>query len=411
MTPSPPVPTMMTSHKTRKSTSLLESKISQHVSTLFDNDELAHMTPFESTFPFVARIIGSPSQARNLIAFLRQETSDLRQIVIFATVGYSIPMVGNLVAKKLFKMDQTNYAKTRFFHVINHISQGFKLGAFTTLIETICEMILGLETEITAVLTNTVSSVIFSIWGMYRVKWIKNLFVANFFKRMHIKNKRVQRLYEKLSDFVLYLVTFIIVLDTLGFKYQTALKSISVFGGLGTIVFSLASKDMSVQLLSGLSMQITQQFDVGDELQLEGGELGTVESMGLLHTYIRGHDEVVTKISNAELENMRVSNLSLGSTSQVKQILRFQFSALHNAGELVEEIKSQIKQTTDKLITDGSRPFRVHWTGFGEEWLEVTVDCRLNIPPLTDEYYDTRQKILQAIARASEKCHARFAED
>lgn len=346
-----------------------------------------------------------------MIAFLRQETSDLRQIVIFATVGYSIPIVGNLVAKKLFKMDQTNYAKTSFFHVINHVSQGFKLGAFTTLIETICEMILGLETEITAVLTNTVSSVIFSIWGMYRVKWIKNLFVANFFKRMHIKNKRVQRLYEKLSDFVLYLVTFIIVLDTLGFKYQTALKSISVFGGLGTIVFSLASKDMSAQLLSGLSMQITQQFDVGDELQLEGGELGTVESMGLLHTYIRGHDEVVMKISNAELEKMRVSNLSLGSTSQVKQMLRFQFSALHNAGELVEEIKSQIKQTTDKLITDGSRPFRVHWTGFGEEWLEVTVDCRLNIPPLTDEYYDTRQKILQAIARASEKCHARFAED
>lgn len=319
--------------------------------------------------------------------------------------------MGKFIANKLLKMDPKRYAKTTFYHVTNHISQGFTLGAITILIETICQMILGLETEITAVLTNTVSSVIFSIWGMYRVKWIKNVLVTNLFRRMQIENKRVQRLYDKFFDFLIYLITLIIVLDTLGFKYQTALKSISVFGGLGTIAFSLASKDMSAQLLSGLSMQITQQFNVGDEIQLEGGELGTVESIGLLHTYIRGHDEVLTKISNAELEKMRVSNLSLGSTSQVKQMLRFQFSALHNAGELVEEIKSQIQQTTDKLITDGSRPFRVHWTGFGEEWLEVTVDCRLNIPPFTDEYYDTRQKILQAIAKASEKCHARFAED
>jgi len=405
----PPVPTM--SHNTRRSMSMLESKITEHMTTLFDNEELVHLTPFESTFPFVSRIIGSPSQARNLIAFLRQETSDLRQIVILASIGYSIPIVGNFVAKKFFQMDQTRYTKTPFYHVTNHISQGFKLGALTILIETISQMILGLETEITAVLTNTVSSILFSIWGMYRVKWIKNLFIASFFRRMHIENKRVQRLYEKLSDYLLYLIAFIIVLDTLGFKYQTALKSISVFGGVGTIVFSLASKDMSAQLLSGLSIQITQQFDVGDEIQLEGGELGTVEAIGPLHTFIRGHDEVVTKISNTELEKMRVSNLSLGSTSQVKQMLRFQYSTLKNAGELVEEIKSQIQQTTDKLITDGSRPFRVHWTGFGEEWLEVTVDCRLNIPPLTDEYYDTRQKILQAIARATEKCNARFAED
>jgi small-conductance mechanosensitive channel len=168
---------------------------------------------------------------------------------------------------------------------------------------------------------------------------------------------------------------------------------------------------MSAQLLSGLSIQITQQFDVGDELMLEGGELGTVEAIGPLHTYIRGDDEIVTKISNVEIEKMRVSNMSLASTSQVKQILRFQFSALHHACGLVEEIKSKIRETTDKLITDGSRPFRVHWTGFGEEWLEVTVDCRLNIPPLTDEYYDTRQKILQAIAEAADECRVRFVED
>lgn len=308
-------------------------------------------------------------------------------------------------------MDELKYKNTSFYHVLNHISQGFKLGAFITLIETISEMILGLDSAITIVMTNAISSILFSIWGMYRVKVLKNFAVEYFCKRINIQSKRLERFYETSSDYLIYVITAITALDTLGFKYQTALKSISVFGGVGTIVLSLASKDMSTQMLSGLSIRAAQQFEEGDELLLESGELGTVEIVGFLHTYIRGHDEIVVRISNSELERMRVSNLSLSSTSQVKQQLRFDFSALDNVGEIVEEIKKEIKETSKVVITDGTRPFRIHWTSFGEEWLEITVDCRLRLAPMTDEYYTARQEILQAIAIAAKRCNARFAEN
>jgi len=393
------------SHKTRRGMSKLEA-----ITSFFDNEEVVNITPFESTFPFVSKLIGNPSQARNLIRFLRQETSDIRQIMLFAFVGYLIPLIGQLVRKKVTSMNEETYRTTAYYHVSNHISQGFKLGAITTLIETISEMVLGLGKELTAVLTNTSSSILFSIWGMYRVKYIKNLVVKYFF-RGKTDNKRVQRLYQKATDFLIYLGTAVIALDTLGFKYQNALTSLSVFGGVGTIVFSLASKDMSVQLLSGLSIQVTQQFDVGDEIQLESGEFGTVDSIGPMHTYIRGEDEIVTKISNADLDKMRVSNLSLGETSQVQQELRFDFSCMKVASKLVREIQFEIKDACkDKLITDGSRPFRVHFTGFGEQWLEITVDARLKISPYTDEYYEVRQDIMLGIVRAAERCDATFAE-
>lgn len=118
------------------------------------------------------------------------------------------------------------------------------------------------------------------------------------------------------------------------------------------------------------------------------------------------------KISNAEMERLRISNLSLGSTSQVKQKLRFDYSAIENASELVDAIKKEIKEESKGIIIlDGSRPFRVHWTSFGEEWLEITVDCRLRLIPLSDEYYDKQQEILEAIARAAKSCNARFAEN
>jgi small-conductance mechanosensitive channel len=268
--------------------------MSEQFSTFFDEEEVITMTPFESTFPFISRIVGSPSQARDTITFLRQETSDIRQIALFALIGYGIPFLGNSVRKRVLKMDELKYKNTSFYHVLNHISQGFKLGAFITLIETISEMILGLDSAITIVMTNAISSILFSIWGMYRVKVLKNFAVEYFCKRINIQSKRLERFYETSSDYLIYVITAITALDTLGFKYQTALKSISVFGGVGTIVLSLASKDMSTQMLSGLSIRAAQQFEEGDELLLESGELGTVEIVGFLHTYIRG--EIVRKL-------------------------------------------------------------------------------------------------------------------
>ena len=400
----PPVSTM--SRKTRSGRSKLEM-----ITAFFDSDEVVHITPFESTFPFISKLIGNPSQARNLIDFLRQETSDIRQIVLFTFIGYLIPLIGQLVRKKTLSIDEETYKASAYYHVSNHISQGFKLGAITTLIETISEMVLGLGKNITAVLTNTSSSLLFSIWGMYRLKYIKNLVVRYVFSRRKVENKRVQRLYQKGTDVVIYIGAAVLALDTLGFKYQSALTSLSVFGGLGTIVFSLASKDMTTQLLSGLSIQVAQQFDVGDEIQLESGKFGTVYSIGPMHTYIRGEDEIVTKISNSDLDTMRVSNLSLGEASQVEQKLRFDFSAIKVAPKLVREIKFEIKEACkDKLITDGSRPFRVHWTGYGEQWLEISVDARLKIAPYSDDYYEIRQEIMLGIARAAERCDARFAE-
>lgn len=385
--------------------------MSNQFSTYFDKEEVITMTPFESIFPFTSRLIGSPTQARDIIGFLRQETSDIRQIMLFALIGYGVPFLGSSVSNKVLKMDQKTYQKTKTFHILNHISQGFKIGAFSTFIETISELILGLDSAITVLMTNTISSIMFSIWGMYRVKVLKNFAVNYFCKRMNLKNKRLERFYKTASDYLLYIITGIVALDTLGFKYQTALKSISVFGGVGTIIFSLASKDMSTQLLSGMSIKTTQQFAEGDELLLESNTLVTVEKVGFLHTYVRGHDEIIMKISNAELEQMRISNLSLSTTSQVKQELRFDYSSIDNMGNIVKEIKKEIKESSDVAITDGSRPFRVHWTSFGEEWLEVTVDCRLRVAPMTDDYHRSRQEILFAIARAAKKCNARFAED
>ncbi len=72
-------------------------------------------------------------------------------------------------------------------------------------------------------------------------------------------------------------------------------------------------------------------------------------------------------------------------------------------------IKDEIKETCPTVITDGSHPFRVYWTSFEPDHLEISVDCRLKSPPVGDLFYDARQNILIAIAGAVTKTQINFA--
>ncbi len=120
------------------------------------------------------------------------------------------------------------------------------------------------------------------------MKFLKNIALILFCNRFRIHSKMLIRFYKRVTNYVLYLVTSVIILDSLGFKYQKAVSAISVFGGFGTLIFSLASKDIASQLLSGFSMSLSEPFVVGDKILLNDGSVGIVEKAGPLRTIIRG---------------------------------------------------------------------------------------------------------------------------
>ena len=69
----------------------------------------------------------------------------------------------------------------------------------------------------------------------------------------------------------------------------------------------------------------------------------------------------------------------------------------------------EIPLSCDKVITDGSRPFRVKWVGYRPDGLEVVVDCRLKVPPTSSAYHDARQDIMEAIARVVKRKGIQFS--
>ena len=72
-----------------------------------------------------------------------------------------------------------------------------------------------------------------------------------------------------------------------------ALQSVFALGGVGTLVFSLASKDLASQIINGIALAASNKYDEGDYILLGDGTLGTVCSMGWVSTDLRGTSALV----------------------------------------------------------------------------------------------------------------------
>lgn len=130
-----------------------------------------------------------------------------------------------------------------------------------------------------------------------------------------------------------------------------------------------------------------------------------------METIIRGSDEVMVSVPNNDLARQQVSNLSRVRHSQVKTTLRFKLADADELPQLLETIKDEIVTACPAVIADGSRPFRVVWSDYGPDFLQVDVDVHLRVRPIGDEYWISRQRILQAIRKAVKKNDLTFAKE
>lgn len=144
-------------------------------------------------------------------------------------------------------------------------------------------------------------------------------------------------------------------------------------------------------------------------MKFGNGISGTIVKMGWMETLLRGPDEIMVSVPNADLAGERVSNLSRIQKSQVKQTLRFEYKDGCKLPLVLKDIKKEITAACPELISDGSRPFRAHFTSFGPDHLEVRVDCHFEVKPVGDDYWDNRQRVLLAIQKAVKKHDMEFA--
>lgn len=314
-------------------------------------------------------------------------------------------------------MKKLEYEDSITFHVTETISEASRIAAVCYFIDTI-----EVALEVTGIkprgknvvdVSNLIAKLLYTTWAAFRVRIYKRGFFQAIVDKTPKSRGRgkhgIVEIFDKISDFFLFVILGLVWVDILNIKRGAGLSSIFALGGAGTFALTLAAQDIVKGMLNGVALAASDAFSVGDSILLGDGTKGTVLYMGWLNTEIRGFDEVITRIPNTQLSDIRVSNRSRMKFSQVKQRLRFKYEDLDLIPELCNDIRDEIAASCPKVVTDGSRTFRVAWTDYADDHVEVVVDCRLRNKPTGTLYYEARQGILEAIAQAVKKKRVEFA--
>ena len=335
------------------------------------------------------------------------DTELITELVISGTLGLvTDPLVEMLFnVTELTRNDNDDFETTFAFGIANSISLAARLFFFVLLASLAVDE-LHLYVPIGVDLREADPKLAATIWAAGSLSTIKR----TLFLRA-IDGRKLGRvtLYDRLLDFLIGLVTAALILDELQIDVGMGLQSVLAGSGFGALAFSLASKDLATQIVSGFVAQAWDAFKVGDDIILGDGTAGTVSKIGLVETEIVGYDNIATRIPNSQLATERISNVSRIKQSRVYQTLRFQYSDLDKLPIVLNDIKEEIKASCPKVILDGSKPFQAVLSQYETDHVQAYVNCHFNISPGTDEYVNIRQLALLTIARALKKYDIQIA--
>ena len=124
-----------------------------------------------------------------------------------------------------------------------------------------------------------------------------------------IKNnhqKTMHKLLQNIVKYVIIILVLIAVLNILGINVTSIVAGV----GIASVVVGLALQDIMTDILSGISIVLEDQFDVGDYVEINGFE-GTVLELGLKSTKIKNYQNTVRIIANrtiTEVTNYTTAN-------------------------------------------------------------------------------------------------------
>lgn len=151
---------------------------------------------------------------------------------------------------------------TYWYQSAKHISQAARIGAFVYSVDCVAIILntIGFRYKQQAGFSKKAAHISFSVWIALRIGEVKRWMLR---KAFHKENGKVQ-VYDSILNVIVGTVTFGHVLDLFDINIGVALASLLSIGGVGTLVLSLASKDIATELVSGLAVSASDRFLPGD---------------------------------------------------------------------------------------------------------------------------------------------------
>jgi small-conductance mechanosensitive channel len=190
----------------------------------------------------------------------------------------------------------------------------------------------------------------------------------------------------------LFAIAIILILDNLGVNVTGLIAGL----GIGGIAIGLAAQGIFSDLFAALSILFDKPFRRGDTISFDQ-TTGTVERIGLKSTRIRSVNGEEVIVSNANLLNARLQNMTRLEHRRVLMVLNLVYNTpVEQLAALPEELKAIVDRQP------GARFDRAHLIAFAASSIDLELVFFADAPDYAS-FMNARQAVMLAILR-------RFAE-
>jgi small-conductance mechanosensitive channel len=146
--------------------------------------------------------------------------------------------------------------------------------------------------------------------------------------------------------------------------------------GIAGIALGVAAKESVSNFLGGLALYIDDTYTIGDYLETDTGEAGTVVAVGIRSTRLRTRNNVEITLPNSRLNAERIVNMS---NPREKTRLRIDVGVAYGTDiDLLEKLLVEIGEE-EELVLVSPQP-RTFFVEFGDSALNYTLVCWISRP-------------------------------
>ena len=196
-------------------------------------------------------------------------------------------------------------------------------------------------------------------------------------------------------------------LEMLAREVGFRLTSLLAFGGVGSLVLGLACQTPLANVISGVIVAVTNPFELGDEIGLEGIE-GYVDKLGWYTTSLRGADDQIFQIPNSLIAGKTVINYSRMKYKRFAATLRLR--RRDPIEKLLPVLRSRLADLPD-IVDDHALglTLRVALARYSDDG-QPEIDIEAHVKTSDDDYMiDWKQTALLEIRAALDSLDCDFA--
>ncbi|KAJ6722988.1 YNAI-RELATED MECHANOSENSITIVE ION CHANNEL [Salix koriyanagi] len=183
-----------------------------------------------------------------------------------------------------------------------------------------------------------------------------------------------------------------------------AVQSILTVGGIGGVATAFAAKDVLGNVLSGLSMQFSKPFSLGDTIKA-GAVEGQVVEMGLTTTSLLNAEKFPILVPNSLFSSQAIVNKSRAQWRAMVSKIPVTVDDVEKIPQISNDIKSMLKSNPNIYL--GKEAPYCYLSRIESSFAELTLGCNLK-QMSKNELYSTEQDILLQSVRIIKEHGARL---